>query len=281
MSRSSPRHRDGAGAADRPFASVDDLWGRVRVPVAAPSRIAEADGFRPSLGLARRQALWLLKGLLDEELPLFAAASDRAGETIPGGQAAIALRPMAGGREVVKDYGHTGLSLRRHPVAFLRDDLTRRRMTSCAEAMATRDRRWLTAAGIVLVRQRPGSAKGVMFITLEDETRIANLIVWPKVFEAYRRIILSAGMIAVQGRVQREGEVVHLVAHRVADLSRDLASVGSAPPHSRWRTARRRKAGRPAHRRSAHRTPQGADAARHLYPRPAYRPHHVRTRDSR
>ncbi len=213
--------------ADRPFASVDDLWRRVRVPIASLTRIAEADGFRPALGLARREALWLLKGLRDEELPLFAAASDRAGETIPeAAEPAVALRAMADGREVVEDYGHTGLSLRRHPVAFLRPDLTRRRMTPCADAMATRDRRWLTAAGIVLVRQRPGSAKGVMFITLEDETGIANLVVWPKVFEAHRRIILSAGMIAVQGRVQREGEVVHLVAHRIADLSRDLASVG-------------------------------------------------------
>ena len=92
--------------------------------------------------------------------------------------------------------------------------------------MDTRDGRWLEAAGIVLVRQRPGSAKGVMFITLEDETGIANLVVWPKVFERHRRIVLSAGMIAVKGRVQREGEVVHLVAHRITDLSRELASIG-------------------------------------------------------
>ena len=104
--------------------------------------------------------------------------------------------------------------------------------------MAARDGRWLEAAGIVLVRQRPGSAKGVMFITLEDESGIANLVVWTKVFEQHRRIVLSSGMIAVKGRVQREGEVVHLVAHRIADLSRELASVGDrdAPfplPHGR------------------------------------------------
>lgn len=104
--------------------------------------------------------------------------------------------------------------------------------------MAARDGTWLEAAGIVLVRQRPGSAKGVMFITLEDETGIANLVVWLKVFEKYRRIVPSAGMIGVYGRVQREGEVVHLVAHRLADLSANLASVGERDaafplPHGR------------------------------------------------
>ncbi|MDM7457762.1 MAG: OB-fold nucleic acid binding domain-containing protein, partial [Paracoccus sp. (in: a-proteobacteria)] len=109
---------------------------------------------------------------------------------------------------------------------FLRDDLTRRRIRSCAAAMAAPNRSWIHVAGLVLVRQRPGSAKGVMFITLEDETGIANLVLWPKVFEAHRRIVLGAGMIGVEGRVQRAGEVVHLVAHRLADLSADLAGIG-------------------------------------------------------
>ena len=111
-----------------------------------------------------------------------------------------------------------------------------RRLQLAAEG--ARDGRWLEAAGIVLVRQRPGSAKGVMFITLEDETSIANLVVWPQVFEKNRRIILSAGMFAVRGRVQREGEVVHLVAQRLTDLSAELASVGDRDaalplPHGR------------------------------------------------
>jgi error-prone DNA polymerase len=92
--------------------------------------------------------------------------------------------------------------------------------------MDARDGRWLEAAGIVLVRQRSGSAKGVLFVTLEDETDIANLVVWPKVFEANRRTLLSAGMLGVLGRIQREGAVVHLVAYRITDLSGDLASVG-------------------------------------------------------
>ncbi|KAB2674230.1 error-prone DNA polymerase [Brucella tritici] len=228
-----------AARADLPFTSVDDLWRRCGVPVAALTKIAEADGFRPAFGLARREALWAIKGLRDEELPLFAAASARAGATVAEvKEPAITLRAMAAGREVVEDYSHTGLSLRRHPVSFLRADLARRRIVSCAEAMGTRDGRWLEAAGIVLVRQRPGSAKGVMFITVEDETGIANLVVWTKVFEKFRCIILSSGMIAVKGRIQREGEVVHLVAHRITDLSRELASVGQRDgafplPHDR------------------------------------------------
>jgi error-prone DNA polymerase len=127
----------------------------------------------------------------------------------------------------VEDYGHVGLTLRQHPVAFLRGDLTARRMVTCTQAMDARDGRSLEAAGLILVRQRPGSAKGVMFITLEDETGIANLVVWPQVFEKFRRVVMSASMIAVRGRVQREGEVVHLVAHRLVDLSAELATVGS------------------------------------------------------
>ncbi|MGZ3218372.1 error-prone DNA polymerase [Paracoccus sp. T5] len=214
--------------ADQPFGSIEDLWRRVRVPIASLTRIAEADGFRPALRLGRREALWHLKGLGDEELPLFAAVAGREGETLPeANEPGVALRPMTAGREVVEDYGHTGLSLRRHPVAFLRQGLARRGAITCAEAMATRNRRWCKLAGIVLVRQRPGSAKGVMFITLEDETGVANLVVWPKVFEAHRRIILGASMIGVVGRVQREGEVVHHVAHRIVDLSAELASVGN------------------------------------------------------
>jgi error-prone DNA polymerase len=207
-----------------PFESIEDLWRRARVPVAALAQIAEADGFRPSLGLTRREALWAIRVLRDEPLPLFAAAADMRADETP--EPAIALWPMATGGDVVEDYRHVGLSLRDHPVSFLRQDLRRTGIVSCQAAMDARDGRWLEAAGIVLVRQRPGSAKGVMFITLEDESGIANLVVWPKVFEQFRRTILSAGMISVRGRIQREGEVVHLVAQRLTDLSADLAGVG-------------------------------------------------------
>jgi error-prone DNA polymerase len=121
----------------------------------------------------------------------------------------VALRPMTSGGEVVEDYRHVGLTLRQHPASFLRADLASRRIVTCAEAMAARDGKWLTTAGLVLVRQKPGSAKGVMFITIEDETGVANLVIWPSLYERQRRIILAASMMSVQGRVQREGEVVH------------------------------------------------------------------------
>lgn len=212
---------------DRPFTSVDDLWRRACVPAASLVQLADADAFRASLNLARREGLWAISALRDEPLPLFAAAAAREAVTIPEvREPSVALRPMAVGAEVVEDYGHVGLSLRNHPVSFLRGDLARRRIATCANAMAARDGRWLEAAGIVLVRQMPGSAKGVMFITIEDETGVANLVIWPKVFEEFRRVILSARMIAVHGRTQREGEVVHLVARHITDLSSELANIG-------------------------------------------------------
>ncbi len=224
---------------DRPFASVDYLWRRAAIPAAALVELAEADAFRPTLGLARREALWAIKALRDEPLPLFAAAAEREIAPVPEqDEPAVELRPMTAGREVVEDYGHVGLTLRQHPVAFLRQDLAKRRIVTCAEAVASRDRQWVDVAGLVLVRQRPGSAKGVMFITLEDETAVANLVVWTKIFEKYRRVVLGSGMIGVRGKVQREGEVVHIVAHHLTDLSAELASVGAREaefplPHGR------------------------------------------------
>ena len=217
--------------------SVDDLWRRAGVPSAALVQLAEADAFRPALGLARREALWAIKALRDEPLPLFAAAVCARGRAVAGDQRARRrAEPMTAGGEVVEDYGHVGLTLRGHPVSFLRDELAARRIVTCAKHGRPR-RAWLEAAGIVLVRQRPGTAKGVMFITIEDETGIANLVVWPKSSSIPPRRVGSS-MIAVNGRIQREGEVVHLVAHRLADLSAELASVGSrdAPfplPHGR------------------------------------------------
>jgi error-prone DNA polymerase len=94
--------------------------------------------------------------------------------------------------------------------------------------MRTRDGRWVEVAGLVLLRQRPGTAKGVMFITIEDETGIANLIVWPSVYERQRRVILSARMLGVRGRVQREGDIVHIIAHWLTDMSDSLAKIGAA-----------------------------------------------------
>jgi error-prone DNA polymerase len=212
---------------DRPFASVDDMWRRVGVPTASLIQIAEADGFRPSMGLARREALWAIKALRDEPLPLFAAASAREQAIVPEvDEPMVALKPMTAGREVVEDYGHVGLSLRQHPVAFLRQDLAGDRFMTCAAAGSARDGRSCRVAGVVLIRQRPGSAKNVTFITIEDETGVANLVVWERVYEAHRRTVLTASMLGVVGYIQREGEVVHVVAHKLIDLSPMLAGLG-------------------------------------------------------
>lgn len=224
---------------DRPFVSIDDLWRRAGVPVDALVCLAEADAFLPSLGLSRREALWAIKALRDEPLPLFvAAAASQKSVIAEQSEPEVQLLPMTAGAEVVQDYGHMGLTLRQHPMAFLREDLARRRISTCAEAGATKDGRWVEIAGLVLIRQRPGSAKGVIFMTLEDETGIANAVVWVKIFEKFRPVILSAGMVGIYGKIQREGEVVHLVAHRITDLSHELRSVGEREgpfplPHGR------------------------------------------------
>ncbi|OYV88845.1 MAG: error-prone DNA polymerase, partial [Acidiphilium sp. 37-60-79] len=216
-----------AARANHPFTSVDDLWRRAGIPTAALVQMAEADAFLPSLKLARRDALWAIKALRDEALPLFAAVANRSDQPVSELQEpVVALKPLTGGGEVVEDYTHLGLSLRSHPVAYLRDELRHQKIIPCDQLMSARDGKFLETAGIVLVRQRPGSAKGVMFITIEDETGIANLVIWPNLYEKQRRIILSSGMIAVYGQVQREGEVVHLIAHRLADMSAALASIG-------------------------------------------------------
>lgn len=130
---------------------------------------------------------------------------------------------MLMGREVVEDYRSVGLSLRRHPVAFLCAEPDQRSIISCADLRTTRDGRRLTVAGIVLVRQRPGSARGVFFVTIEDETGTDNLIIWPSQFEKQRRVVLSARMLGCRGRLQKEGDVIHVIAEHLIDL---LSSVG-------------------------------------------------------
>jgi error-prone DNA polymerase len=213
--------------ANQPFVSADDMWRRSGVPTASLVKLAEADAFLPSLKLERRQALWDIKALRDEPLELWAAAAEREAKVIAEMQEpAVTLKSMAEGREVVEDYSHTGLTLRAHPVSFLRPQLSQKRIVTCADAMSERDGRWLWTAGLVLVRQKPGSAKGVIFLTLEDETGIVNAVVWPSLFEKQRRIVMSASMMAIHGKIQREGEVVHLVAQRLFDFSADLASLG-------------------------------------------------------
>ena len=202
------------------YRSIEDIWRRLSVPVAALERLAEADAFQ-ALGLDRRQALWAIRGLSDTRLPLFDSVTATS-----GAEPAVTLAAMTAGRQVVEDYRSTGLSLRRHPVSFLRPDLAARRIVRCADLATTRDGRRVEVAGIILVRQRPGSARGVLFVTIEDETGHANLILWPSVFEAQRRLVLSASMIACRGKLQREGEVIHVVTEHLTDLSGLLRAVG-------------------------------------------------------
>lgn len=217
-----------AARIERPFESVDDVWRRSEVPSEALVQLAEADAFRPAFDIERRDALWAIKALRDEPLPLFVAAAEREMKTVAEQQEPeVELRQMTEGHNVVEDYQHVGLTLRAHPLSFLRRDLAARRIITCADAMNARDKSWLCVAGLVLVRQKPGSAKGVMFITVEDETGIANIVVWPSLFEKRRRIVLGASMMAIQGKIQREGDVVHLIARQLDDLSGDLSSLSN------------------------------------------------------
>jgi len=211
-----------------PFTSIEDVWRRSGVPVAALEKLADADAFH-SLGLDRRQALWQVRGLGEKPLPLFAAADAR--EASLAIEPKVSLKPMTAGREVVEDYRSVQLSLRAHPLAFLRQQLDQRGILPCGALRTIRDGRKVEVAGIVLVRQRPG-AGNVTFVTLEDETGIANIIIWQRNFEAQRRIVLSSPMIGVKGRLQREGDVIHVISDRLEDMTPLLHSVGALDfPH--------------------------------------------------
>jgi error-prone DNA polymerase len=216
-----------AARAAGPFRSIEDCWLRSGVPVAALERLAEADAFR-SLGHDRRQALWQVRGLGEKQLPLFAHAQAREAEREPK----VSLKPMTAGREVVEDYHSTQLTLRDHPLTFLRDELAGRGIIPCGALAHVKNGRKVEVAGIILVRQKPGSAKGVLFVTIEDETGIANGIIWPAKFEAQRRVVLSSAMIGIKGTVQREGQVIHVIADRIEDYTPLLRTVGDRDfPH--------------------------------------------------
>ena len=211
------------GDEHHPYVGPEDAQLRAGLGARAIAKLVEADAFA-GLGTGRRDALWQAARLRDAPLPLFEAAA-RAGEGAVD-EPAFSPPAMTPPREVVEDYVAIGLSLKAHPLTFLRRALRRKRVLTADEANALRDKSSVHVAGIVLSRQRPGSAKGVMFITLEDETGPVNVIVWPSLFERYRRIVLTAGMIGVEGQLQREGEVRHVVARRLVDLSGVLARLG-------------------------------------------------------
>jgi error-prone DNA polymerase len=206
---------------DRPFRDVGDLWQRARLGRATLDGLAAADCFR-SLGLDRRRALWQVRGVAAAEpLPLFAWSA--AQET--GAEPVVALPEMALSEHVVNDYQTLRLSLKDHPVRFFRQRLAAARVSSCAEVRVARDGVPATVAGVVLVRQRPGSAKGVVFMTIEDETGIANTVVWPKTLERFRKVIMAARFVLVRGRIQRHEDIVHVVSAELEDLTPWLAEL--------------------------------------------------------
>ena len=205
-----------------PFTAMLDLWRFTGARAAALRRLASADAFR-SMGLTRQQALWNARLLRDDDLPLFDAVTE-SGEpmaTLP------MIRPQ---RQVVLDYHATGLSLKAHPVSFARMRLDGQGVMRCAalaDAQRVPNGARVRVAGVVLVRQRPGTASGVTFITLEDETGIANLIVWKRVYERFRREARARLLIA-SGQVQREGEVVHVVVKRLKGFDEALDGLSAA-----------------------------------------------------
>jgi DNA-directed DNA polymerase III PolC len=239
------------------YDSVRDVWLRTSLSPRVLERLADADAFF-SLGLTRREALWAAKALgrvgdRDDDLPLFAsrvpgAAQHEVVRCRPGtpvlfesklgpGSAShrsasasrcaasgtrepeIALPPMPLGEEVVNDYCFLRLSLRAHPAQFLRADLTARDILRNETLRGAVNNTRVRISGLVTCRQRPGSAKGVVFMTIEDENAVANVIVWPKVFERVRPVVLGARYVAVTGRVQVESGVIHVVADALEDLT--------------------------------------------------------------
>ncbi|MGF1474546.1 MAG: error-prone DNA polymerase [Geminicoccaceae bacterium] len=212
-------------ARDEAFRDPIDLQVRTGLRTSVLERLAEADAFG-SIGLDRRQALWRVKGLKDKALPLFdhAEAMREPGSNLPpiATEPQITLAPMALGEEVLEDYSWLRLSLKAHPCQVLRRELPRLRFAVAEQIQRVTDRTWFRAAGLVLVRQRPGSAKGVVFTTLEDETGVVNVVIWPKLMERFRPIVMTSRLMGVEGTVQREGQVIHLVAKRLIDLTGKL-----------------------------------------------------------
>jgi error-prone DNA polymerase len=208
----------------RPFTSLEDFARDTALPKRALILLADADAFR-SIGLDRRAALWAVRRLPDDiPLPLFeiAAAREQPDENLQP------LPEMPLPEQVVADYQTIRLSLKGHPMEFLRPMFTSERVVACNAVSHANDKKHIRCAGVVLVRQRPGSANGVVFMTLEDETGIANIVVWPQVMANFRKEVMGARLILVEGYIQSSPEhVTHLVAQRLFDRSPDLVNLAN------------------------------------------------------
>jgi error-prone DNA polymerase len=198
-----------AARAARAFADVEDLARRARLNRRDLDALAAA-GALAGLSGHRHRARWAVAGV-EPPLPLL--------EAIGINEALPMLRAPTEGQDIVADYASLGLSLRRHPLALLRGRLAARRLLSATEVRARVHGQSVETAGLVICRQHPSSGNGVIFVTLEDETGQVNLIVWPSVAERDRRALLGARLMAVRGEVQREGEVLHVIARGLTDLS--------------------------------------------------------------
>ena len=197
----------------------EGLWLRAGITPATLERLAEADAFS-DMGLNRRDALWQVKAIRSPgPLPLFNDPIE--GEAIR--EASVTLPTMSLGEEVVEDYIAIRLSLRAHPMELLRPSIAG--VTPHA-ALVTAPLKRTSVCGLVITRQRPGTASGVVFLTLEDETGVSNVIVWPKIYEQFRRIVMGGRLLRVSGYLQREGLVVHLIAQQIEDMSHRLAELG-------------------------------------------------------
>ncbi|MCI2393939.1 error-prone DNA polymerase [Aliiroseovarius sediminis] len=217
-------------ARDQPFTDLADLKKRACVDARTIRKLAAADAMR-SMTLDRRQALWDARALRDApDLPLFYEGPDE------GEEVRFDLPQMPVCEHVVADYQTTRLSLKAHPMSFLRKSMQKQGYRATSDLEQMRNGQSVKLAGIVLIRQRPGSAKGVCFITLEDETGVANLVVWPKVMKTFRKVIMGARIIDVRGMVQRDEDVIHVVAHELKDRSDALDRLANdmmAPPLAR------------------------------------------------
>lgn len=198
-----------------PYKNIHTLMD-LGVSQATLERLADADAFR-SLGLDRRQALWEISALHDRPVSLFKGQPNASAKEIQ-----VELPLMSKSEHVVQDYASMSLSLKAHPLSFVREQLQLLKVLSTAEANTTADGKTIKVAGLVLVRQRPGTAGGVCFITIEDETGFSNLVVFQNLFEKYRKEILGARLLMVEGKLQREGEVVHVIVKRCFDLTKLL-----------------------------------------------------------
>jgi error-prone DNA polymerase len=207
------------GARTRPYADVADLRRRARISKRAVEILASADAFR-STGQDRRAALWDAKAIrAAPDLPLFAHAE--APDVGPEPEPTLPAMPLR--EQVVADYQTARLSLKAHPIAFMRAAMRAQGYTRAADLRSLRFNQRCSVAGLVLIRQKPGSAKGVCFTTLEDETGVINVVIWPDLFARYRREIMASRLMAVHGHVQFDDAVIHVVAHEIVERNDALA----------------------------------------------------------